>query len=146
MMKLLAYGLLLVLATTGMKECNSDMSGEAVKLNEIFELELEKTAVIKGEKLGMTFTKNQESRCPLGVSCIRAGEARVSLQITNGAGDTETLTLEAKGNCEKEDGSCGEAKTALGYAVKLISLNPYPGSAAAKNKEVLKAKLEVSKQ
>jgi hypothetical protein len=143
-MKLLAYGLLIVLATNSMEKCNPEMEGQVVNMNETFELELDKAVGIKGEKLGITFTKAQEGRCPLEVNCIQAGEGRVTLQIANGGG-TETLVLEAKGLCHKEDGSCGETKTVMGYNVKLISLNPYPGSEAAKNKEVAKVTLMVSK-
>lgn len=120
------------------------MEGQAVNLNETFELELDKTVVIKGEKMGITFSKKQEGRCPLEVNCIQAGEARATLQLTNGSG-TETLVLEAKGLCHKEDGSCGETKTAMGYSLKLISLSPYPGSEADNMKEPVKAILMVSK-
>lgn len=143
-MKLLAYALLLVFAASGLNKCDSDVEGKKIDLNDQFELHVEKTAILKSEKLGLTFTSLQESRCPKGTSCIRAGEAKVNLQVTNAAGETQTLTLESKGNCEKQDGSCGQSKKILGYSIKLINVNPYPGS-GEKSEEGPKAVLEVSK-
>ena len=144
-MKLLAYSLLLVFAMNSMDKCDKDMEEFEVDLGETFELELNKTAEVEGEKLGITFSKKQDSRCPLEVNCIQAGKATATLQLIS-KGGTEEVKLEVKGLCHKEDGSCGESKTAGGYNIKLISINPYPGSEGAHNNESVKAKLVISKQ
>ncbi len=128
-MKVLVYGVLMLFAVSSVNKCDKGIEGRTVSLNEQFELEVEKTVVVKSEKFGLTFTRLQESRCPKGTSCIRAGEARVNLQVTNSEGNTETLVLESKGNCERQDGSCGETKKVLGYSIQLINVNPYPGTA-----------------
>lgn len=144
-MKLLVYSLMLVLTMGGLKKCDKEIEGPSAKLSEAFELEIDKTILIRTEKIGITFSKNQESRCPVGVSCIRAGEAKASFQVTNNEGSSETVVLEMKGSCSETDGSCGESKTVMGYTIELITLNPYPGSDAAKRKDPLTAKLKVTK-
>lgn len=144
-MKLLVFGFLIILAMNGMDKCDQEMEGSMVNLDEAFELELNKAVVVKEAKIGITFSNMQEGRCPLEVSCIQAGVARITLQLSDGE-DTENLLLEAQGLCHEEDGSCGEAKSGMGYKVKLISVSPYPGSDAARNKEVVKATLVVSKK
>jgi len=141
-MKLLAYGFLLVLAMSGMKKCDHDVEGHGAELNKAFDLELNKTMVIKDGKVGITFLSNKESRCPSGVNCMRAGEAKASFSFTDGK-NTEEIVLEAKGNCQKDDGSCGETKTSMGYKIKLISINPYPGT--SEKGQVAKATLQVMK-
>ena len=143
-MKLLAYGLLLVFTMSGMKKCETPVDGKTVNLSETFELGLEESVMVKGEKIGITFLMNKESRCPENVNCMRAGEAKASFQLTDADG-TKDIMLEAQGNCQEQDGSCGESKTAKGYKVKLISISPYPGTDAAKNKDAVKAKLQVMK-
>lgn len=140
-MKLLAYGLLLVLAMSGMKKCDQDMGGHGAELNKPFELELNKTTVIKDGKIGITFTSNKDSRCPVGTNCMRAGESKATFTFTDGK-NSEEVMLEAKGHCQEEDGSCGESKLAMGYKIKLISINPYPGTDKG---QAVKAKLEVTK-
>lgn len=144
MMKLLAYGMLLVLTMTSMKKCETPADGRMVSLEEIFEIGIEESVMIKGEKIGITFLMNKESRCPVDVNCIRTGEAKATFQLTDADG-TKDILLEAKGNCQEQDGSCGQSKSAKGYKVKLINVNPYPGTDAAKNKETVKAKIQIMK-
>jgi len=143
-MKLLAYGLLLVFTMSGMKKCDTPVDGKMVKLGDTFELKVDETIMIEGEKVGITFVKNQESRCPLNVNCMRAGEAKTTIKLTNESGSKEVV-LESKGNCQEMDGSCGEMKKSMGYSVKLINVSPYPGSDAANKKEAVTAKLQVTK-
>ncbi len=144
-MKLLAYGLLLVFAMSGMKKCDTPIDGKTVNAGDTFELKVDETVMIKGEKVGITYVKHQDSRCPLNVTCMQAGEARATIKLTDESGSKEMI-LKSKGNCQEMDGSCGEMKTAMGYSVKLINVSPYPGSDAAKNKEAVTAKLQVMKK
>lgn len=143
-MKFLAYGFLIVLFLTNVNKCEKGVDEAMASLGETFELEMGKTILMEGEKIGITFTNNTEGRCPLNVTCMRAGEAKATLKIQSKS-SSEEVVLEAKGNCEATDGSCGETKSAMGYNIQLFTVNPYPGSDAAKNKEAVKVKLKISK-
>ena len=53
------------------------------KLGEEFELAVHQTAQISAEKISVTFQKVlEDSRCPVDVTCIWAGLAEVSLQVS----------------------------------------------------------------
>ncbi|MEO1514986.1 MAG: hypothetical protein AAFV95_08230 [Bacteroidota bacterium] len=76
------------------------------------------------------FEKLEESRCPKGISCIRAGEAIASMQV--GQGDKkESMTLESKGMCEQDNGKCGQSKSTGGLQYHLLNIYPYPGSGSS---------------
>jgi len=59
-------------------------------LGQQFSLAINQTAVISGENLSIKFLDVNDSRCPIGATCIWAGEARATVQI-NGASDNVTL-------------------------------------------------------
>ncbi len=53
------------------------------KVGEEFELAVHQTAQISAEKISVTFQKVlEDSRCPVDVTCIWAGLAKVSLQVS----------------------------------------------------------------
>ncbi len=53
------------------------------KLGEEFELAVHQTAQITAEKISVTFQEVlEDSRCPVDVTCIWAGLAKVSLQVS----------------------------------------------------------------
>ena len=55
---------------------------ERARLGENFRLALKQTAVIEGEPLTVRFASVvADSRCPAGVQCVRAGEARLEISI-----------------------------------------------------------------
>lgn len=78
-----------------------------------------------GSDMNMKIISVKESRCPTNTNCFVAGEAKIVFQITVDGRSVKT-TMSAKGNCEGDDGKCGEATTAAGHKIQLLNLYPYP--------------------
>lgn len=85
----LLFGLLALplLLTAG---CAGPAGQVSANLGKQFSLAINQTAVVSGENLRIKFLDVNDSRCPTGVQCIWAGEARATVQI-NGAADNVTL-------------------------------------------------------
>ena len=58
----------------------------------------------------------EDSRCPLGVQCIRAGEAKIQLALRAG-GERRTVVLATEGAQPRETDFAG-------YEVRLVTLDP----------------------
>jgi len=82
-------------------------------LNQAFDLGLGNTMKLKGSDFTLNFAEvTQDSRCPEGTNCIRAGEVVFTL---NG----QPITKEPK----------REATGVIGaYKIKVLSVSPYPKS------------------
>ncbi len=144
-MKILLYSLFIFLTVNGLDKCDHEnQDGNYANLGETIDLPLNETVKFKSENLEITFVSNAESRCPLGVNCIQAGKAKITLKITKDEKD-EILNLESKGLCQAEDGSCGSEGAAQGYKVKLINVYPYPTEPKPADSNVIYAKMVVSK-
>lgn len=94
-------------------------------LNEEVTINYAETKTFPSENLTVTFEGINDSRCPLAVTCVWQGEARVTLKITKNEVE-ETLELKTQGLCQDESGPCGEAKELLGYRFQLLFVYPYP--------------------
>ena len=142
-MKIYTCFLFCVVVLMSVDRCDKakEQIDEQIMLGEAFEIKLEQTLKIKGEPLGLTFSKLVESRCPANTNCMRAGEAVATIDLTN-TSDTQGLLLEVKAYCHEDDGSCGMKKTAKGYTVQILNIYPYPGTEDDKGK---RAKLIVTK-
>ena len=69
------------------------------------------------EELAIRFaTVVEDSRCPLGVQCIRAGEAKIQLALRAG-GERRTVVLATEGAQPREADFAG-------YEVRLVTLDP----------------------
>jgi hypothetical protein len=82
-------------------------------------LELEKSAVVEGGALEVTFSEVvADSRCPKGETCIWEGEAIVRLALRSGdeSGEVELHTS------SRGPGTGGFA----GWVIELVSLEPHP--------------------
>ncbi len=88
------------------------------KLGEEFELAVHQTAQITAEKISVTFQQVlEDSRCPIDVTCIWAGLARVSLRVAV-SGHKRELSLST---------SPPENSTVFGnYTFWLIKVRPVP--------------------
>ncbi|MDC8770229.1 hypothetical protein [Roseateles albus] len=98
---------------------------------------LKGTAVLDRAGLRIGFEGvSADSRCPKGEQCIWAGDATVRVWLQQGTGPKELRELNA---------AEGLAQTAYayGYALRLLSLAPYPvsGKAIAASDYVLTLKL-----
>jgi hypothetical protein len=61
----------------------------------------------------------EDSRCPEGVQCVWAGNARIELAVTKTGEDTASLELNTNDRFPIE-------AQYLGYLITLIDLQPYP--------------------
>ena len=94
-------------------------------------------AVVGSEKVRVTFERVvSESRCPVDVQCIQAGEATIALVVQAPGGDKTALTLSTRG-----DQSTG---TAGAWDVALTGLVPVPRVKAPAKREPYEATLVVT--
>ncbi len=105
--------------------------GPVYKFGETLNLSFQKKTMIKSEGLTISYQNLQESRCPEGTNCMRAGEAKVELLLEK-AGKSESATLEAKGLCMDPSGKCGSTQQLMGYSIQLLSADPYPQGSTPK--------------
>ena len=60
----------------------------------------------------------EDSRCPVGVNCIQAGNAKIQIKVTDRRGQTKTMELNTNKDPKKDQ---------LGtYAINLVNLAPQP--------------------
>ena len=88
-----------------------------VFIDKEFSLGIGQTASIEGEKLVIKFKAVlEDSRCPVNVVCVWAGNGKVEFEVFDIDGQNKTVIL----NTEEEPKSV----TLKGHTLKLISLNP----------------------
>ncbi len=76
----------------------------------------------------------EDSRCPQGVDCIWAGNAKIKVEISNGR---SRETFEINTNVGARGAQFG------GYAINLTELTPYPRANARLNRYAYKATFEI---
>lgn len=120
--------------------CSSGRNEIKASLGREFILPVGYTAVIDGENLGVKFNAvTQDSRCPKGVTCIWAGEAKCDMQISLKGLNSEVL-LSAAG------GTDGYSFTSFhGYRLN-FKLEPYPEKGEQIAKSDYKLLMIVKKQ
>lgn len=101
------------------------------------------TVEFESEQLLVTFEEINDSRCPLNVTCVQAGEARVLLVIRR-PGAEDALELAVRGLCQDDTGPCGQAGDRLGYRFELLFVYPYPSEGVEVGPEDYAIKLVVS--
>ena len=122
-MLLASVAMTLLLGCSGGNRGQKTDSGDipvSVQMNNSFTLSFDKTAKVKSEKLSIRFINvPEDSRCPEGVHCIWAGQARIDLEISKGDEEPETVQLIS------EDGKPELAeKTFDNYLIKLLKVEP----------------------
>ncbi len=80
----------------------------------------------------------EDSRCPIGVECIQAGNAVIRLKLAQGNGEPQTVTLETAKEDDKFDFH--------GYEVSLISVDPYPKADVEVAKEAHSVRISVTRK
>jgi hypothetical protein len=82
-----------------------------------FDLAPGQSARVDGSALTISFKEvTEDSRCPLGVMCIWAGNAAVSLTVTDGAGAKNQVVLNTT--------LTPQAVRIAGYEISLVGLQP----------------------
>lgn len=104
-----------VLFFTGLSAASAEPG--KVFFDKDFSLGIGQTATIEGEKLVLKFKAvPEDSRCPVNVVCVWAGNGKVELEVLDIDGQNKTVFL----NTENKPG----ATLLKGYKLTLISLNP----------------------
>ena len=79
------------------------------------------TAVLATTDLNLTFVDLLfESRCPSNVQCVEAGEARISIRVSQNGADEETLEMNTNPPLKQDVVVYGD------FQIQLTALNPYP--------------------
>jgi len=101
--------------------CGGSSTGpDQTPLGQPFELRAGTSAILD-EALTITFERvSTDSRCPMDALCIWAGDAVVSVSISQGAGGWVRRELHT-------DPSGSETSYSM-YSIKLLALAPYPRS------------------
>ena len=90
-----------------------------IKLNQEFTLKFGQSARSEGSGLKITFASvREESRCPKGVTCVWAGNAKVLIEISKDDGGSAAFQLNTNIN--------PKSVRYLGYELSLEKLDPYP--------------------
>ena len=104
-----------IMAFIGLNAASTDPA--KVSLDKEFSLGIGQTASIEGEKLVIKFKAVlEDSRCPVNVLCVWAGNGKVEFEILDIDGQNKTIIL----NTEDEP----KAITLKEHKLTLISLNP----------------------
>jgi hypothetical protein len=114
------FAFVVLAASTLSFGCAAHPAQPSQPLGQPFDVRAGTTAVV-GDDLRLTFTGvKSDSRCPMDVFCVQAGEAIVAL----------TLSPSAAAPVERElRTSPGLSEVSyLSYVVKLVTLAPYPKS------------------
>ena len=94
------------------------------KRGEPFELKARETRELADRNLRVRFDSvSQDSRCPIGVQCVWAGDAAVELTLEKPPAAAETRTLHTSGRFDRETDYAG-------LVVRLVSLEPNPRDGA----------------
>jgi len=139
--QLVRYTVSVFVATLAWVACSVAGPSETKRpaLGESFSVSVGESAQIEGEGLQIGFEDvSGDSRCPKGERCIWEGDTTVRVWLQKAPGPKETRELHTS---SKEQG----AVSYLGYAVKLLRLDPYPVSGKTIERGEYRATLEVTR-
>lgn len=109
----------------------------APAVGEPFTVREKQSVVVGSEKVRVTFERVvSDSRCPVDVQCIQAGEATIALAVQPPGGARTTLTLSTRG--DQSTGTVGA------WHVALTALVPVPRVKAPSTREPYTATLVVT--
>ena len=119
--------LALLLGLLGVYACDSSPTaadGPVARLGEPFSLHIGETATVAGEGLSVALRGVPgDSRCPLNVTCIWAGDATIQLRLRKeGSAEAEIELHTNEGPTEAPY---------QGYTIALRKLEPYPRDGVA---------------
>jgi len=119
-MKLLFTALILITAFAGLvAQANAQDEPQQKDDTQIISMRVGKQKKASVSKINIKFVSLlEDSRCPEGVNCIHAGNARIKVVVSKAGGDPITFEMNTnfgeKGNVYK------------GYAIYLTDLKPVP--------------------
>lgn len=95
----------------------SVMTAEA-QIPQQITVRLNKQTKASRSKLTIKFVSVEDSRCPQDANCIWAGNAKVTVKVTNSKGKSQTFDLNTN--------LPPQAVKFEGYEIKLVDVTPYP--------------------
>jgi hypothetical protein len=112
---------------------------EVIRLGQEFELKINQEATIEGEGLAVRFESVlEDGRCPEGVNCIWAGNAKIKIKLSR--------QNQAPGAVELNTSLKPKSSSYLDYEIKLVALNPRPKADKPLEPNEYKATLIVAKK
>ena len=110
--------------------------GRSALLNREFKLKVGQEAVVRPGGLKVRFDGVvEDSRCPEGVNCIWAGNARITVRLRGAGGRPASVELNT--------GAEPRRHTHMQYEVELLDLSPYPKEGKATDRRSYVATLKV---
>ena len=89
------------------------------------------------DRLKIKFVSVEDSRCPQDANCIWAGNAKVTIKVSNAKGKSQTFDLNT--NLE------GKSARFDGYEITLGSVSPHPRSNVRLDRNAYTASFSVTK-
>lgn len=83
-------------------------------------LRVNKQKSVMRDRLRIKFAAVEDSRCPQDVNCVWAGNAKVTIKVTNRRGESKTFDLNTNLDVKSVKFE--------GYEIKLGDVTPYPRS------------------
>ncbi|MBS1796895.1 MAG: hypothetical protein JSS81_23920 [Acidobacteria bacterium] len=113
MMRKIFFGLIMTLIFGGALAANAQTAQQiSVRVN--------KQVKASRSRLTVRFVAVEDSRCPKGTECIWAGNAKVTIKVTDSKGKSQTFDLNT--NLEPKSARFG------GYEITLGEVTPYPAA------------------
>lgn len=126
----------MLLAST-CKESNLEGSIKA-ELNKPVALAMAEKAVFSKDSLLLEVSGINDSRCPANVTCITAGNAKVTIAVSGAhTGKTEVSLCIGCDNRNQETDHAVFQNGKLSYSVILKSVDPYPGKGQQPKKALM---------
>lgn len=114
--------------------CHNPKGIEVYSLDEEFELKIGERAIINSDGFIVEFMDvPEDSRCPINVACVWAGNGEVQIQF-------------AKRDLKLNTYLSPKDTTVSGVNIKLLSLEPYPEDPVQIDKKNYKVRLLISKE
>lgn len=101
----------------------------------MLDLRFDETAQLDG--LSLRWLNLEDSRCPIGVTCVWAGQTVVALELWQG--DDEPFEVKLSRRAGREP----DTVTALGRQLTLLGLDPYPQQGQAPERDDYVAHLRI---
>lgn len=130
--------LCILLSSTCKDEQDLTASGKA-KSGKAFKLAMSEKVIFTEANLMIELNEISDSRCPVNVQCVWAGNAKAKVVLTSAGSENISLEL-CLGQCDsgfKETDRVSFKLNNESYSLILNKIDPYPGTGDAKKTAVL---------
>lgn len=111
-------------ASTGIRPAATAATAESEAMDEhTISLTAAESVSVAQTGMRISLVEVKDSRCPIGVTCIWAGHAAVTLRVEHADGGTETVII---GTAVPAGTNLPESADAGAYRLDLLALTPHP--------------------